>query len=49
MLDFRRYRDYLETVVPGIFEEVPLAVKKNLWFQQYGVLAHYTEDNHQWL
>jgi hypothetical protein len=29
-LKAQRYRDYLETVVPGMFEEMPLAVKQSL-------------------
>jgi hypothetical protein len=32
-LTARRYRDFLETVLPGPLEDVPQAVRQKLWFQ----------------
>jgi hypothetical protein len=32
-LTAQRYHDFLETVLPGLLEDVPLAVRKSLWFQ----------------
>jgi hypothetical protein len=29
----QRYRDILETVLPGLLEDVPLIVRQRLWFQ----------------
>jgi hypothetical protein len=31
-LTAQRYRDLLETVLPGLLEDVPLAVRQRLWF-----------------
>jgi hypothetical protein len=28
----QRYRDFLETLLPGLLEDVPLAVRRRLWF-----------------
>jgi hypothetical protein len=39
-LTAQRYRDFLETVLPGLFEDVPLAVRQWLWFQHDGAPAH---------
>jgi hypothetical protein len=35
-LSAQRYRDFLETVLPGLLEGVPLAVRHRLWFQHDG-------------
>jgi hypothetical protein len=35
-LTAQRYRDFLETVLPGLLEDVPLAVRQRLWFQHDG-------------
>jgi hypothetical protein len=43
-LTAQRYPDFLETVLPGLLEVVPLAMKTRLWFQHYGVPAHCVED-----
>jgi hypothetical protein len=48
-LNAQRYRDYLETVVPGMFEEMPLSVTRSSWFQHCGAPAHYAEEVRQWL
>jgi hypothetical protein len=48
-LTAQRYRDFLETVLPGLPEDVPLAVRQGLWFHQNGAPAHYGEDIRQWL
>jgi hypothetical protein len=48
-LTAQRYRDILETVLPGLFEDVPLAVRQRTWFQQDGAPAHYGENGRQWL
>jgi hypothetical protein len=45
----QRYRDFLETVLPGLLENVPLAVRQRLWFQHDGAPAHYGEDVRHWL
>jgi hypothetical protein len=33
-LTAQRYRDILETVLPGLLEDVPLSVRQGLWFQR---------------
>jgi hypothetical protein len=43
------YRDFLENVLPGLLEDVPLAVRQKLWFQHDGTPAHFGEDVRQWL
>jgi hypothetical protein len=48
-LTAQRYRDFLETVLLGLLEDVPLAVRQRLWFQHDGAPAHYGEDVRQWL
>jgi hypothetical protein len=48
-LTAERYCDFLETVLPRLLEEVPLAVRQRLWFHHDGVPAHYGEDIQQWL
>jgi hypothetical protein len=48
-LTAQRYRDFLETVLPGLLEDVPRAVKQRLWFQHDGALANCGEDVQQWL
>jgi hypothetical protein len=45
----QRYRDFLETVLPGLLEDVPLAVRQSLWFQHDQAPAHYGKDVRQWL
>jgi hypothetical protein len=35
-----RFRDLLETVLPGPLEDVHLAVRQKLWFQHFGAPAH---------
>jgi hypothetical protein len=47
-LTAQRYRDFLETVLPGLLEDVPLAVRQKLWFQHDAAPAHYVEDVWQW-
>jgi hypothetical protein len=47
-LTAQRYRDFLETLLPGLLESVPLAVTQT-WFQQDGTPEHYGEDFRQWL
>jgi hypothetical protein len=48
-LTAQRYRDYVETFLPELLEDMPLAVRKRFWFQQDGAPAHYGEDVRQWL
>jgi hypothetical protein len=48
-LTAQQYSDILETVLPGLLEDVPLAVRQSLWFQHDGAPAHYEEDVRQWL
>jgi hypothetical protein len=40
-LTAQRHHDFLETVLPGLLEDVPLAVRQRLWFQHDGAPAHY--------
>jgi hypothetical protein len=35
--------------MPGIPEDMPLSLRYNLWFQNYGVEAVYGEGVWQWL
>jgi hypothetical protein len=48
-LTAQRYRDFLETVLLVLLEDVPLAVRQRLWFQHDGAPACYGEDVRQWL
>jgi hypothetical protein len=48
-LTAQRYRDFLETVLAGLLEDVPLAVSQRLWFQHNGAQTHYGDDVRQWL
>jgi len=36
------YLEFLENDLPAYLENVPLAVRLNLWYQQEGAPAHYT-------
>jgi hypothetical protein len=45
----QQHRDFLETVLPGLLEDVPLDVRQNLWFQRDGAPAHCVRDAQQWL
>jgi hypothetical protein len=36
----RRYRDFLENITPRLLEDVPLALGKEMWFQDGGAPAH---------
>jgi hypothetical protein len=44
-----QYHDFLETVLPGLLEDVLLAVMQRFWFQHDGASAHCGEDVRQWL
>jgi hypothetical protein len=46
-LTAQRYRDFLETVLPGLLEDVPLM--QRFWFQHDGAPVHYGEDVWEWL
>jgi hypothetical protein len=48
-LSAQRCRDFLDTVLPGLLEVVPLAVRKSLWFQHDRAPVHYEKDVRQWL
>jgi hypothetical protein len=48
-LNSQGYRDFMETILPGLFEDVPLAVRQRSWFQHDGAPAHYGEDVRRWL
>jgi hypothetical protein len=39
--------DFLETVLPTMLEDVSLALRQRLWFQNDGAPAHYGEDVRQ--
>jgi hypothetical protein len=41
--------DFLETVLKGLLEDVPLAVGQRLWVQHDGTPAHCVKDVRQWL
>jgi hypothetical protein len=42
-------RDFLETVLPEMLEDAPLAARHRLWFQYNGASAHHRLDVRQWL
>lgn len=44
-----RLLDFLETVLPGLLEDVPTAVRQRLWFQHDGAPTHYEVNVWQWL
>jgi hypothetical protein len=48
-LTAQRYCHYQETVLPGLLEDVPLAVRQRLWFQHDWAPEYYGEDVRQWL
>jgi hypothetical protein len=48
-LNAQRYCDILETVLPGLLEDVPLAVRQRLWFRHDVAPSHYGDDVQQWL
>jgi hypothetical protein len=39
-LTAEQFRELLETVLPGLLEDVPLTVRQRLWFRQDGELQH---------
>jgi hypothetical protein len=43
-LEAQRYCDFLETIPPRPLEDVPLAVRQRLWFQNDRAPAYYWED-----
>jgi hypothetical protein len=47
-LSAQRYRELLETVLSGLLEDVPPAVRQRLWFQNDGAPAHYRKDVRHW-
>jgi hypothetical protein len=49
MLTAQQYRNYRETVLPGLLENMPLAVRQRLWFQHDWAPAHFAEHARQWL
>jgi hypothetical protein len=48
-LSAQRYRDLLETVLPRLLEDVPVAVRRRLCFQHDGAPEQYTKDVREWL
>jgi hypothetical protein len=42
------YHGFLETVVPELLQDVPVAMKQKVCFQHDGAPAHYGEDVQQW-
>jgi hypothetical protein len=46
-LNAQRYCDFLVTVLPGLLEDGPLAVRQGLWFQHERAPVHYVEDVQQ--
>jgi hypothetical protein len=45
----RRYRDFSETVISGLLEDMSLAMRQRFWFQHYGAPAHDEQDVQQLL
>ena len=39
-----RYAVFLQEVLPLLMENVPLAVRQNLWFRLNGAPAHFDEE-----
>jgi hypothetical protein len=48
-LNGNNYRFFLEEVLPELLENVPLAVRRRMWFQQDGAPAHYHIDVRNYL
>jgi hypothetical protein len=48
-LTAQQYREFIETVLPGLLEDEPLTVRNRLWFQHNGAPGHYRNDIQQWL
>ncbi|KOC62224.1 hypothetical protein WH47_03982 [Habropoda laboriosa] len=38
------YNNFLENVLPGLLEEIPLEIRKNMYFQHDGTPAHYAAN-----
>ena len=38
------YLQFLQTTLPDLLDSVPLAVRRNLWFQHGGAPAHFSVD-----
>jgi hypothetical protein len=43
-LSAQQYHDFLETVILGLLEGVPLSVRQRLWFQHNGTPLYYGDD-----
>jgi hypothetical protein len=48
-LTAQRYLDFLENIVPGLLQDVLLAMRQRLWFQHAGESVHLGEDVRGWL
>jgi hypothetical protein len=48
-LTAQRCRDFLETVLQGLLEDVPAALRQRYWFLHDGAPVHCGEDVWQWL
>jgi hypothetical protein len=40
-----QYHVFLENVVPGLLDDVPLAVRQMLWFQHDGAPVHHEDSS----
>ncbi|KOC66835.1 Histone-lysine N-methyltransferase SETMAR [Habropoda laboriosa] len=38
------YNNFLENVLPGLLEEIPLEIRRNMYFQHDGASAHYSAN-----
>jgi hypothetical protein len=45
----QQYRDFLKSILLGLLEDVPPAVKQKVWFQHKETPSHYVEGIRQWL
>lgn len=43
------YLNFLREILPGLLENVPLAVLQNMWYQHDGAPAHFTLDVRNYL
>jgi len=41
MLSAQTYRVFLAEKLPDMLEEIPLALRRNMWFQHDGAAAHF--------
>ena len=48
-LNGKIYKIFLEETLPDLMDDLPLAVRQDMWFQQDGAPAHYTLEVQEFL